>query len=315
MISEEPDAFYDRPTLSKDFLARGTDPTAIALRPANFYRDHNIALRLATRVTRITPNEHTCTLADGSTLPFDRLILATGASPIRLTIPGAQQPNVHLLRSLGDARALQAAAPRGARAVVVGASFIALEAAAALATRGLEVHVVGPDALPLERVLGRDLGAFVQRMHESHGVRFHLQNGCTAIEETSVVLQDGTRLTADVVLMGVGVKPNLELAQQAGLRVENGVVCTPYLRTSHPDIYAAGDIVSFNNPVSGDRARIEHWSTAQKQGQVAARNILGRHERYTTVPFFWTRHYDTSIAYVGHGQGRSHRAIWEYQQR
>lgn len=302
VIADEARVFYDRPPLSKDFLASGTDPNAIALRPANFYRDNEINLQVGTRVTSLAPQEQTCTLADGKTVTFDRIILATGATPVRPNIPGSDLPHVHTLRSLEDARKLQTvAAPKG-RAVLVGAGFIGLEAAAALTKRGLSVHVVAPQAVPLERVMGRDMGLYIQRLHASRGVVFHLDNSVLAIEKSHVVLKDGSRLQADVVLLGVGVKPNTELASAAGLHVDNGVVCNPYLRTSHPNVYAAGDIVSFIDPVGGERVRIEHWATAQKQGQIAARNVLAKHERYNTIPFFWTRHYETSVAYVGHAE-------------
>ncbi len=302
VIADEATVFYDRPPLSKDFLASGTDPKAIALRSPEFYREQDITLQLGTRVASLAAQQQTCTLADGKTVKFDRIILATGATPVRPNIPGSDLPHVHTLRSLEDARRLQAAAPPKGRAVLVGAGFIGLEAAAALTKRGLNVAVVAPQAVPLERVMGRDMGLFIQRLHESRGVVFHLDNSVLAIDKTHVTLKDGSRLQADVVIMGVGVAPNVALAESAGLHVDNGVVCNPFLRTSHPNVYAAGDIVSFIDPVGGERVRIEHWATAQKQGQIAARNVLARHERYHTVPFFWTRHYETSVAYVGHAE-------------
>ncbi|HKU37765.1 MAG TPA: FAD-dependent oxidoreductase, partial [Polyangiales bacterium] len=195
-----------------------------------------------------------------------------------------------------------ARAKPGTRAVVIGASFIGLETAASLRAREVEVHVVGPEAVPLERVIGTKLGSYVRGLHEQHGVRFHLGRSPARIEERNVALDDGTNLAADFVVMGVGVAPRTVLAEQAGLTVERGAVVDEQLRTSAPDIYAAGDIASYPDPRSGERVRIEHWAVAERQGQAVARNMLGIGGPFRDVPFFWSAHYDVTLAYVGHAQ-------------
>jgi NADPH-dependent 2,4-dienoyl-CoA reductase/sulfur reductase-like enzyme/nitrite reductase/ring-hydroxylating ferredoxin subunit len=300
MVSADTDPPVDRPNLSKDYLAGNAPEEWIPLRPPEFFEEQRIELMLGTRVLGLDVKARRLDLEGGRTLAYDALLLCTGATPIRLPIPGADLPHVHTLRTLRDSRAIIAAAGAARRALVLGASFIGLEAAASLRARGLEVHVVAPEARPLERVLGAALGDFVRALHEEKGVVFHLGRTPRAIAEGEVLLDDGSRLAADLVVMGVGVRPDVELAAAAGLAVDRGVLVDEQLATSAPGVWAAGDIASFVDPIGGGRLRVEHWVVAERQGQTAARNILGQKVRYADVPFFWSAHYDVVIAYVGH---------------
>jgi NADPH-dependent 2,4-dienoyl-CoA reductase/sulfur reductase-like enzyme len=302
LLSADDAAPYDRPNCSKDYLAGNAPEDWIPLKPPEFYREHAIEIALGTDVTGIDIKAHQVAIAGGRNVAFDKLVLATGAEPIRLDIPGAHEPHVHTLRSLGDARAIIAHAKQAQRVVVVGASFIGLEVAAALRARELEVHVVAPERRPMERVLGPELGDFIRELHEEHGVIFHLEETVTAIEGKNVRLKGGKTLPADLVIVGIGVRPRIQLAEQAGLTIDRGVVVNAYLETSAPGIYAAGDIARWPDPHSGEPLRIEHWVVAERQGQTVARNILGWRERFVDVPFFWSQHYDLPINYVGHAE-------------
>ena len=292
----------DRPNLSKDYLAGSAPEEWVPLRPDNFYPAAKIDLRLGANVTGIDSKGRRVVLAGGEALPYDRLMLATGAEAMRLPIPGADRPHVHTLRSLADCRAIIAAAASAQRAIIVGASFIGLEAAAALRARGLEVHVVAPETCPMERILGAEMGNFVRDLHEEHGVIFHLGETLAAINGKRAVLKSGSVLEADLIVVGIGVRPRLTLAEQAGLKLDRGVAVNAYLETSVPGIYAAGDIARWPDRHSGDNIRVEHWVVAERQGQTAARNMLGRQEVFDAVPFFWSQHYDVPINYVGHAE-------------
>lgn len=300
MLSADDSGPVDRPNLSKDYLAGQAQESWIPLRSPGFYKKHGIDLVLKARVTGLDAAAKEVRLADGTKHAYDRLLLATGADPVHLNIPGADR--VHYLRSLDDSRAIIAAAEKAKRAVVIGASFIGLETAASLRERGLDVHVIGPEARPLEKVMGPEIGDFIRALHESHGVIFHLGTSATAIDARGVTLGDGVTLPADLIVAGIGVRPSLVLAEQAGLKTDRGISVDQYLETSVPGIFAAGDLARWPDPLSGQNIRVEHWVVAERQGQAAALNLLDRRQRYDDVPFFWSQHYDVTIRYVGHAE-------------
>jgi NADPH-dependent 2,4-dienoyl-CoA reductase/sulfur reductase-like enzyme/nitrite reductase/ring-hydroxylating ferredoxin subunit len=300
LIGDEAPGPVDRPNLSKDYLA-GTAPEEwVSLRAPEFYDEANVQLRIGDPVVALDVAHKALLLESGATLAYDALLLATGAEPVRLPLDGATQPHVFTLRTLADARAIIAAATTARRAVVIGSSFIGLEAAASLRARGLEVDVVSRDAVPLERALGGQLGQFVRQIHEDHGVRFHLSVTPRAIHPDAVALDDGRTLAADLVVVGVGVRPRVSLAEKAGLAVADGILVDAYLRTSAPGIWAAGDAARYPEPRLRTTVRIEHWVLAQRHGQAAARDMLGLGTPFRDVPFFWSQHYDVTLSYVGH---------------
>ncbi len=302
LIADELPGPVDRPNLSKDYLA-GTAPEEwIPLRDADFYREMNIDFSVGDGATSIDTVGNTLTLKSGKKLDYGALLLATGAEPRRLPIPGAAAETVHVLRTLADSRAIVARAKEGARAVVIGSSFIGLEVAASLRARKVEVDVVSVDKVPLARVVGEGIGGFVRKLHEEHGVRFHLGPAPKAISDRGVELDDGVLLSSDFVVLGVGVAPRTRLAEAAGLAVDKGIIVDDQFRASADGVYAAGDVASFPDFRTGARIRIEHWQVAVRQGRAVARAMLGIGEPFRDVPFFWSAHYDVTLNYVGHAE-------------
>jgi NADPH-dependent 2,4-dienoyl-CoA reductase/sulfur reductase-like enzyme/nitrite reductase/ring-hydroxylating ferredoxin subunit len=302
MIDNEPDSPYDRPNLSKDYLAGNAPEEWIPLHPEAFYSDRRIEI-VRLQAIAIDVETKSVALGDGSTRIWDALLLAPGAEPIRLDVPTDDGARLQVLRSLADSRDIIDAAKAGERAVVLGASFIGLEVAASLRQRDLAVDVVAPEDVPLGKLMGRDLGDFVKTLHSEKGVTFHLERTARHVGKDRVTLDNGDEIRADFVVMGVGVRPRTALAQAAGIHVDNGIVVNEYLETSTSGIWAAGDAASWPDPHTGRRIRVEHWVVAERMGQAAARNMLGARKAFDAVPFFWSQHYDATIAYVGHGAG------------
>ncbi|HZP99564.1 MAG TPA: FAD-dependent oxidoreductase [Reyranella sp.] len=309
LLSNDNVAPVDRPNLSKDYLAGNAPEEWIPLQGDDFYKDKGIDLRIETSAVSLDPRKREVALSDNKTVGYDRLLLATGAEPVRLPIPGGDQPHVHVLRSLSDSRAIIAASKDAKRAVVIGASFIGLEVAASLVARKLEVHVVAPEARPMERVLGPQFGDFVRKLHEEKGVVFHLGTGVEAIDGHRLKLKGGGTLEGDLIVSGVGVRPRLALAEKAGLALDRGLVVNAMLETSAPGVYAAGDIARWPDPHCGQKIRVEHWVVAERQGQAAAFNLMGAHQPFDAVPFFWSQHYDVPINYVGHAEAWDEIAV------
>ena len=305
LIGKDPSLPYDRPNLSKDYLAGNAPEEWIPLRPPDFYREQKIDTITGTEVRAIDTKKKQVTLSDSRSLGYGALLLATGADPVHLEIPGHDLPQVCYLRTLVDCQRIIEKAKKAKRVVIIGDSFIGLEVAWSLRERKLEVAVIGKHSMPLEKVLGPDLAGLVKKTHEANGVRFHLGRTALKIEEGIVQLDDGTRLDCDFVVAGVGVHPNTAIAEEAGIKTDNGVLVNEFLETNVPGIFAAGDIARWPDPRAGN-IRVEHWVVAQRQGQTAARNILGARQPFTVPPFFWSNHFDVHIHYVGHA-GRDDR--------
>ena len=296
---------YDRPNLSKDYLAGSAPEEWIPLRSPDFYREQQIETLINTSVKAIDPEKKKVTLSDGRSLGYDALLLATGAEPVRLSIPGSDLPNVLYLRTLADSRRIIDKAKEAKQAVVIGSSFIGLEVAASLRQRKIAVHVVGRELQPLEKIFGREVSSLVRQVHEQQGVIFHLGRTPVEVHQQGVQLDDGTTVEADLVVVGIGVRPRTALAEEAGIATDNGVLVDEFLETNVKGIFAAGDIARWPDPRAG-RIRVEHWVVAERQGQIAARNILGKQERFDFAPFFWSNHFDLQIVYTGHhGRGDS----------
>jgi NADPH-dependent 2,4-dienoyl-CoA reductase/sulfur reductase-like enzyme/nitrite reductase/ring-hydroxylating ferredoxin subunit len=305
LISAEPVLPYDRPNLSKDYLAGKAEPDWLPLRSGEDYAARGIELWRGRRVTRVLAPERTLEFSDGSRLEAEALLLAPGAVPRNLEVPGHDLAGVHLLRSQADAEELVSGLEEGAHAVVVGASFIGMEAAASLRARHLEVTVVGPEAVPFARVFGERVGRWLQEEHERQGVRFCLKRQVTSFEGDervrAVILEDGTRLQADIVLVGIGVQPATSVIEGLRLNRDGGIPVGSQLRAAE-GVFAAGDVASFPGARPGESLRVEHWRVAQQHGRTAAANMLGEGRDYTAVPFFWSNQFDLKLRYVGHAQ-------------
>jgi len=302
IVSADDSPPVDRPNLSKDYLAGTAQEDWVPLRSPDYYRERKIDLLLKSRVTSLDTKRKQILLENGKAMEFGALLLATGADPVHLPIAGATESQVHYLRTFADSKAIIARSASAKRVLIVGASFIGLEVAASLRARGISVDVVAPDRQPLERVMGTEVGLFVRKLHESRGVTFHLGETVDAVSGRTVSLTSGRNLDADFLVLGVGVRPSLALAEQAGLAIDRGISVNEYLETSVPGIFAAGDAARWPDPHSGERIRVEHWVVAERQGQVAAKNILGQGQKFDAVPFFWSQHYDVAINYVGHSE-------------
>jgi NADPH-dependent 2,4-dienoyl-CoA reductase/sulfur reductase-like enzyme len=304
LIGEEHDRPYERPPLSKELLLGKAEPSSVFVHEAGWYADNSVDLRLGTRVTSIDRAARQVHLEDGSMVGYAKLLLATGSSPRRLPVPGADLEGVLYLRTLGDSQALSAAFQPGVRVVIAGAGWIGLETAAAARQAGCEVTIIEPEPAPLHRWIGPELGEVFARLHRSHGVRLMLGEGVSELRgEDDVVRQvvtsAGTEVPADVVVVGIGATPNVGLAADAGLEVSNGVVVDESLRSSDPDIYAAGDVANAFNPLLGRRIRVEHWANALNGGPAAARSMLGQHVSYDRVPYFFSDQYDLGMETAG----------------
>lgn len=305
MITREDRLPYDRPNLSKDYLQGHAEPEWIPLRPNEFFSEHDIEVLRGKEVTRVDALSKTITFSDGATLIYDTLLVATGGAPRRLNLPGANLKNIFVLRSFADTNAIIEAAQEATRVVVIGASFIGMEAASSLIERKLSVTVVAPDAVSFEKTLGAEIGAMYQRLHEKHGVTFKLGESISRFEGEgiieAVVLGSGERLEADLVIVGIGVQPATNFLAGVTLHADGSVIVDSHLRAAD-GLYVAGDIARFPDSRTGKPTRIEHWRTAQQQGRIAAHNMAGKTVPYDSVPFFWTRQFDAGLMYVGHAE-------------
>ncbi|MEU5256217.1 NAD(P)/FAD-dependent oxidoreductase [Streptomyces longwoodensis] len=316
LVGDEAERPYIRPPLSKGYLLGKEERESIHVHPETWYRDHAVDLLLGTRVTSVDPHAKEVALDDGQRLPYAKLLLATGSSPRRLTLPGADFDNVLYLRRVGDSDRLKAAFTQGARIVIVGGGWIGLETAAAARTAGADVTVLEHSELPLLKVLGREAAAVFAALHRGHGVELRPRSVIQRITGSGsradgVLLADGSHLSADAVVVGVGITPNVGLAQEAGLEVDNGIVTDRHLRTSAADVFAAGDVANAYHPRLGRHLRVEHWANALHQPRTAALGMLGKDAVYDRLPYFYTDQYDLGMEYTGYAEpGRYDRVVF-----
>jgi 3-phenylpropionate/trans-cinnamate dioxygenase ferredoxin reductase subunit len=303
LVGAEDERPYERPPLSKDYLRGEAGRERVHVHGESFYADHEIELRLGRTVVDMNASLKEVALDDGERLRYDRLLLATGAEPRRLAIPGAELDGVHYLRTVTDSDLLRERLDRGGTAVVVGAGWIGAEVAASARQRGLDVTLVAPHAVPLERVLGREVGRIYHDIHTDHGVRILMETRVEAFYGDGAVervrTSDGRSLACDFVVVGIGVQPRTRLAARGGLALGDGILVDEYLRTSAPDVFAAGDVAGAQHPFYSRRIRIEHWANALRQGSIAARNRLGAGQAYDYLPYFFSDQYDVGMEYSG----------------
>jgi 3-phenylpropionate/trans-cinnamate dioxygenase ferredoxin reductase subunit len=303
LVGAEDERPYERPPLSKDYLRGEAGRERVYVHGAGFYGEHDIELRLGRTVVDMSASLGEVALDDGERLRYDRLLLATGAEPRRLAIPGGELDGVHYLRSVGDSDVLRERLERGGRVVVVGAGWIGAEVAASARQRGLEVTLVAPDQVPLERVLGREVGEVYRDIHADHGVRMLMGTRVEAFEGDGAVervrTSDGRQLECEFVVVGIGVRPRTRLAARAGLAIGDGILVDEQLRTGAPGVFAAGDVAGARHPFYRQRVRVEHWANALRQGPVAARNMLGAGQAYDHLPYFFSDQYDVGMEYSG----------------
>ncbi len=310
IVGAEPERPYERPPLSKDYLRGDAGRDKVYVHDEAFYEQQGIELRLGRTATRLDTSGRELELDDGETLGYDRLLVTTGAEPRRLRVPGSELDGVVYLRSVRDSDALRERLDRGGRAVVVGAGWIGAEVAASARQRGVDVTLLDPLAVPLERVLGFDVGAVYRDLHADNGVRLRMGTGVEAFEGDGrlerVRTSHGDTIDCDFAVIGVGVEPRTALAVEAGIAVEDGIVVNEELETSVPGVFAAGDVASAWHPFYGRRVRVEHWANALNQGPAAARNMLGRGEAYDRLPYFFSDQYDVGMEYTGYARGGDH---------
>jgi 3-phenylpropionate/trans-cinnamate dioxygenase ferredoxin reductase component len=331
LVGSEAERPYERPPLSKDYLRGEVGREKVYVHEEGFYTEHGIELRLGRTAVSLDTSNAQLELDDGEQLSYDRLLLATGAAPRRLEIPGAELDGVFYLRSVQDSDALRERLDRGGAVAVVGAGWIGAEVAASARQRGLEVTVVEPGSVPLERVLGTEVGAIYRDIHVDHGVRMMTGTGVEAFEGDgaveSVRTGDGRVVDCDFVVVGIGVQPRTELAEEAGLAISNGVLVDERLRASAPGVFAAGDVANAMHPFYGDPVRVEHWANALNQAPAAARNMLGQSTAYDRLPYFFSDQYDVGMEYTGYARGcdrvvlrgdpaaREFVALWMFEDR
>jgi 3-phenylpropionate/trans-cinnamate dioxygenase ferredoxin reductase subunit len=304
LVGAETDRPYERPPLSKGYLQGKEDKAKIYVHEESWYDDNNVELRLGTLATAVDPKAHTVTFDSGDPLTYTKLLLATGSTPRKIPIPGADLAGVFYLRTVDDSEALRAAISSGARIVVVGAGWIGLETAAAARGYGASVTIIEPQETPLYAVLGAELGQVFAQLQRDNGVDLRLRTGVREFrgeggKVTTVVTDSGDEIDADAVIVGVGIRPNVELAEAAGLAVDNGILVDALLQTTDPDVYAAGDVANVHNPLLGRNVRVEHWANALNGGPAAAKSMLGKGEPYDRVPYFFSDQYDLGMEYSG----------------